>query len=324
METVAIVGPVDALGKKRIREQLPSSFLVKEISSQEDYGQLADVEYVILRILKMDSDAIAQAPKLKLIQRWGAGYDTVDIETAGKKGIKVAIAGGINSIPVSEFAVMLMLAVSRNLTTINQRVKKGIWSNDELIARSYTIRGKMIGLIGLGNIGRQVAQKVLAFGARVCYYDPYRLTEETELSLGIQYMDFDQLVEQADIISVHVPLTDTTRNMIHAGVIARMKHNAIIINTARGGIINEADLYQALLSGKLLGAGLDVFETAGSSDNPLMTLDNVVVSSHLAGNTADNSIFMADRCVENICLTANDRPVTTGDLVNADYIKELS
>lgn len=321
-EVVAIVGPVDETGRKTIKENLPEQFIVKEIGSEEEYSLLNDVNYVILRTLKINAETIKALPNLKLIQRWGVGYDSVDIQAAGKKGIQVAVTSGINSTPVAEYAVLLMLSVYRNIIPTHNNVLTGKWRDGTLIDRSYVINGKTVGLVGLGSIGRQVAQKIQAFGAEVYYYDAFRLPGEQERSLGITYLPFDELIKKADIISLHVPLTDETKNLINKDVFSKMKHTAVIINTARGGIINEQDLYDALSRNRILGAGIDVFENEPlNMDNPLLKLDNIVLSAHSAGNTVDNSVNMGKRCVQNILKVSKNEPLMKNDLINAQYLK---
>ena len=320
-ETVAIVGPIDDTGRKSIKENLPDQFLVKEIQSEEEYSLLNDVNYVILRTLKMNGDTIKSLPNLKLIQRWGVGFDSVDIKAAGENAVQVAVTSGINSTPVAEYAVLLMLSVYRNIIATHHNVVTGNWRDSTLIDRSYVINGKTVGLIGLGSIGKQVTTRIQSFGAEVCYYDAFRLTTEEEKSLGITYLPFDELIKKADIISLHVPLTDKTKNLINSDVFSKMKPTSIIINTARGGIINEQDLYEALSKKQILGAGIDVFENEPVSlDNPLLKLDNVVLSAHSAGNTVDNSINMGKRCVQNILHVSNNEPLMKADLVNEQYL----
>lgn len=320
-ETVAIVGPIDERGRNTIKEALADKFIIKEVASEDEYDSLADVSYIILRTLKLNAKAIQKLSKLKLIQRWGVGYDSVDIKAAGERGIQVAVTSGINSVPVAEYAVLLMLSVYRNLIATHHNVVAGKWRDESLIERSYVISGKSVGLVGLGSIGKLVAQRVQGFGATVFYYDPFRPSAEEEKRLGLSYRDFDELVGTVDIISLHLPLTSETKNLIDGQVLSRMKPTAIIVNTSRGGIINEQDLYEALTDRRILGAGLDVFEDEPvKKENKLLKLDNVVLSSHSAGNSVDNSVNMAKRCVDNILKVCNSEPLPKTDLVNKQYL----
>lgn len=320
-EKVAIVGPIDSEGKRVIHDKLSDKFSVIEISSEDQYSELIDVEYVVLRTFQIKEDVIEKCKNLKLVQRWGVGFDSVDIKAAGEKDIQVAVATGTNAVPVAEYAVMLMLSVYRNIISIHDNVINGKKRDESIFSKSYVINGKTVGLIGLGNIGKKVAKIVQAFGADVAYFDMFPLKEKDEQQLGIKYLSLDELVQKADIISLHLPLTEQTVNLIDAKVLEKMKSTAIIINTARGGIINEDDLYEALKSNKILGAGIDVFKDEPlKENNPLLKLNNVVLSSHCAGNTADNSINMANRCVENILTVSKGLKLSPPDLVNGQYL----
>lgn len=319
-EIIAIVGSYDENARNVLHKEL-EGFKLIEIERAEDFSQMVDAKYVILRTLSIDKDTIAKMPRLKLIQRWGVGYNTVDIEAAGKAGVLVAITSGVNAVPVAEYTLLLMLGVYRNLTVIHNNVRSGRWKDDSLVNRSYVIAGKTVGLIGLGAIGREVAGKVQGLGAQVIYYDSFRLPEAAEAELKITYSDLEQLMETADIISLHLPLNEHTKGLIGKSLLARMKPTSILINTARGGIINEDALYDVLRRRTILGAGLDVFEQEPiAPGNRLLELDNVVVSAHCAGNTADNSINMAYHCVDNIKRVSGGLSLPQKDLVNMHYL----
>jgi phosphoglycerate dehydrogenase-like enzyme len=323
MEKVAIIGPIDNKGREALKKGLSGNFEIIEIDDETQYDKLLDVEYAILRTYKIKREVINKVQKLKFIQRWGVGYDSVDIEAAGEKDIKVAVTAGINSIPVAEYAVMLMLAVYRNILRIHSNVVDGKWREDALIDRSYIISGKKVGLVGLGAIGKEVAKRVQAFDAEVYYYDMFRLSLEDERNLNIKYMELADLFKECDIISLHLPLTDSTKYLIDKKALNSMKNTVVIINTSRGGIINEDDLYDVLANNKILGAGIDVFENEPvPRDNKLLKLKNIILSSHNAGNTTDNSINMAKRCVDNILKVSRNEDLTKGDLVNEKYLKK--
>lgn len=322
-EKMAIIGPVDAIGKDTLRKKLGHRFEIIEAASRDEYERLEDVSAVVLRTLHLDGEDIRKMKKLKVIQRWGAGYDTVDIRAAAEKGVQVAVAAGMNAVPVSEYAVLLMLAVYRNLMDTHRNVKDGKWRDDSLIQRSYVLNGKRVGLIGIGSIGKKVAALVQAFGAQTSYYDAFPLSREEEEKLHADYRPLEALLKEADVVSIHVPLLEQTYHLLNADTLRLMKKNAILINTARGGIVNEADLYDALRSGTILGAGLDVFEQEPlQKENPLLELPNIVVSSHSAGNTADNSVFMAERCAENILTVISGGKVSKPDLVNGHLLDQ--
>lgn len=320
MEVIALTGEYDDEVKKLIAKMVPPGFTLKEISSVDQYDNLREANYIILRIFKLNAEVINSIPNLKLIQRWGVGYEKVDIKAAGKRNIPVAITPGMNAAAVSEMAVLLMLAVYRKLITLHNNVVEGKWQVPGIASSSYTIDDKRVGLIGLGSIGRKVAEKVQSFGATVQYYDVFRRPLEEETALGIEYVELDQLLKTSDIISLHVPLTDATKHLICKDTLGLMKPSAIIVNTARGAIIKQDDLAEALKAGKILGAGLDCLEQEpADKDNPLFALKNVVVTPHMGGSTIDISVNMAKRCIENIVRISKSQDLPKTDIVNAEY-----
>ena len=321
MEIIALTGTYDPEIKEMLSQMVPRGFMLKEITSADQYSELHDVNYIILRILSLNEEVINSLPNLKLIQRWGAGYDKVDIKAAGKRNIPVAVTPGMNAPAVSEMAVLLMLAVYRNLIQLHNNVLDGKWQVEGITSTSYTIDGKTVGLIGMGNIGKRVTKEVQAFGGTVQYYDVFRLLPEEEEKLGIQYVELEQLLKTSDIISLHVPLTDTTRHLIHKDTLELMKPSAIIVNTARGAIIKQDDLAEALQNKKILGAGLDCLEQEPADpSNPLFNLKNVVITPHMGGSTIDISVNMAKRCIENIVKVSKNESLPSTDVVNAKYL----
>lgn len=321
METVAVFGPFNETMQAALKNAIPQlSFRL--IFSPEINGELLrQADYVILRTLRLDAPEIALLDKCKLIQRWGAGFDTVDIAAAGKRGIPVAVTAGMNATPVSEMALALMLAVYRNVVPMTRDAMEGVWSREIYAKRSYTISGKNVGIYGIGNIGRKVAALVKAFGAEVLYYDPYRLPEDREKALGVAYVDPDTLLAKSDILTLHAPLTEQTRNFICAETLAKMKDGAVLINTAREELVDDAAAAQALKSGKLLGAGFDAIEEDLVRDNPFQGLTNVVLTQHLGGNTADNAVQMAQRIAQQITAVRDGEKLEKPHLVNGEYLE---
>ncbi|MEN6499037.1 MAG: 2-hydroxyacid dehydrogenase [Rectinema sp.] len=323
MEKIALVGTYGADVRPMLEMRLKGAMGVETVASEREFDRLADVEYVILRGLAMKRATIEAMPRLKLIQRWGVGFDKVDIAAANERGIPVAIAPGANAAPVSELTLLLMLALYRNLVKLHNGMVQGCWEKEKFINNSFMIKGKTVGLIGCGAIGQQVAKKVRAFGAEVVYYDAFRLPEKTEQELGLIYRELDEVLAQADIVSLHLPLLDSTRGMIGRREIALMKPNAILINTARGEIVDTAALVEALAGKRIAGAGVDVFDSEPlAADSPLRALDNVVLTPHVGGNTADISMGMVDICLENIFAVRDGRPLSPKVLVNKQYLKK--
>lgn len=243
----------------------------------------------------------ARARHLKLIQLLSAGYDAVDIEAARAAGVAVSNNGGANAISVSEHAIMLMLTVARRVIWQHGNVKAGRWRGNGPAPRMYELSGKTLGIIGLGNIGKKTARLARAFGMKVIYNDIKRLSEDEADQAGVQFRVLRELLREADVVSLHVPLNASTRHLIGAAELAEMKPEAILVNTARGPVIDERALHTHLSAGKIFGAGLDVFDQEPPApDNPLFQLDNVVLTAHFAGPTWDNHSARFRNAFDNI------------------------
>jgi phosphoglycerate dehydrogenase-like enzyme len=231
-----------------------------------------------------------QAPKLKLVQTLSAGYNTYDLEAARAAGVPICNNGGANATAVAEHALMLMLAVSRRLIWLHDGVVSGRWrGNDFNAAKLYEVEDKVLGIIGLGNIGKKVARRAKAFDMRIQYYDVNRLTGDQEDALGVRFALFQELLRTSDIVTLHVPLDMSTHNLIGEKELAMMKPTAILINTCRGPVVDEVALYNALNNEVIMAAGLDVMvEEPPKPDHELFKLQNAIFSPHAAGPTWDN------------------------------------
>jgi phosphoglycerate dehydrogenase-like enzyme len=264
---------------------LPGSASAADIAAA-----MRDAEYLVGFIRPLPDEAYTNAKQLKLVQVLSAGYDRVNIEGARKARVPVCQNGGANSVAVAEHTIMLILAVYRKLVEFHHNVAQGRWH--EGIPRSvdvYELEGKTVGLVGLGHIGQQVARRLQPFDTNLIYYDAFRRTPEEEERFGIQYVPFHTLLATADVVTLHVPLNDSTRNMIDADALGRMKPKAILINTCRGEVVHEPALIDALQRGRILGAGLDTQEKEPADPtNPLLTLPNVTLTPHTAGPTVDS------------------------------------
>lgn len=321
MKKIGLVGIYFPGAYNALHENVPEGFELIDALSPEAYGNLADCEYLVSR-LDIDPDIIHHTPNVKFWQRWGAGFDHVDLKAWGERGIPIATCPGINSGIVAELAIMLMLAGYRNLLQINRNLREGHWPRTEYFDRSFMIRGKTVGILGLGHIGKKVAALVSAFGANVIYYDIIRMHEQEE-KFGYRFVDMDTLLRESDIFTIHCPLDETTRGMIGKAEFAKMKPSCMLINTARGPIVEEAALIDALQNGVIAAAGLDTYEKEPlPKDHPLLTLDNVVASAHAGGNTKDNHINMVNYVYSNIVKFDQGLPLNTDkDIVNAQYLK---
>ena len=263
------------------------------------HGYIAGLDYIT-------AEVIERAPStLKVISRYGAGVDRVDIEACTKRGIKVLNTPGTNSVAVAELAFALMLNVARNIPYLHEAVQKGEWPTSSGIE----LKGKTLGIVGLGSIGKNLATRAIAFGMGVQAYDPF-FDETFAAQHGIKKATLDEALQTSDFISLHVPLTDQTKHMIDTDRIAKMKDGAIIINTARGGIIDEEAAAAAVKSGKLGGLGLDAFEQEPLIDSPLKGLPHVIFTPHTGAHTAEAVEGMGKMAVDNCIdiLTGKDNP----------------
>ncbi len=271
--------------------------------------QLKDAEVLWHVLHAVDKDIIAQAPNLKLIQKIGVGVNTIDLDAARAQGVAVCNMPGTNSQAVAEMCLMLMLQTLRKTPVLDKACRSGQWYLDANSKEQLgEIHGKTVGLIGFGAIAQRLAPVLEAMGARVIY--TARSDQNNDGRQAYTFCDLDTLLAQADIISLHIPLTDDTEQLIDSKAIAKMKTGAIIINTARGPLIDETALYQALTEGKINAAGLDVFATEPTpGNNPLLSLDNVIVAPHvgwLTRETWERSIGVA---AENSLAIANNTPL---------------
>jgi glyoxylate reductase/D-3-phosphoglycerate dehydrogenase len=287
---IVVAAPGDTLSM--VDDIAPSGYEIVKVApgSPQCVEALKSADYLVGFVDMLVKDSLyAGAPKLKLIQLLSAGYDRADLAAARKAKVPISNNGGANSVAVSEHALLLMLAVSRKLIQQHANVTGGRWRGNS-VPKVNELRGKTLGIIGLGTIGKKTARLAQAFGVIVTYYDIARITEAEEDALNVRFRLLPEIVSKSDIISLHVPLNDTTRHLLGAAEIARMKPTALIINTSRGPVIDETAMHAALAAGKIGGAGLDVFdEEPPPANNPLFTLDNVVLTAHLAGPTWESN-----------------------------------
>ena len=263
--------------------------------------EMKDADALIVRIAKCDGHAIENSPNLKVIGRTGVGYDSVDVKTATAHGIPVVITPGANNRSVAEHAVAMMFALSKNLVEAQQEMCKGNWEIRGA-KKAFELEGKTIGILGLGAIGRETAKICEGCGMKVAAYDPFLSKEQVEGYGAVYYENYEDLLKVSDVVSIHVPLTDETKNMISKKQLTEMKKTALIINCSRGGIINETDLVEALKAGEIAGAGTDVFcSEPPKTDDPLLNCPNLIVSPHSAAQTREAVIKMAQMCVKG-CL----------------------
>ena len=254
-------------------------------------GDFEDANYILASICKIGKAEIDRAKNLKLIHVPATGYNHVDLEYAKSKGIPVCNSAGENATTTAEFTIALMLACMRRLSQIDHLVKKGEWHSWTWRHDQYELRGKTVGIVGGGAIGKGVMQRLQGWECTLIYSDPYRMSIEKEQELHCEYVDLDTLLERSDVVSLHCPLTNETRGMMGAEQFKKMKKNAIIVNEARGAVIDDAALVEALRTGEIWGAALDVWEKEPlDPEDPLCKFEKVITTSHLGAATRETVI----------------------------------
>lgn len=295
-----------------------------EITPEELLETIDQYTGIIVRSrTKVTKEVIDKAENLKIIARAGVGVDNIDVNAATDKGILVVNAPQSTSITVAEHAMGLILSLSRKIAIADASVKAGKWEKSRFMGME--LRNKTLGVIGMGRIGSQVVKRAKAFEMDVIVYDPY-ITEDTAKELGVRITTLDDLVENADVMTIHVPLTPETKGLISKDELTRMKDHAIVINCARGGIINEEDLYEVLKERPELKAGLDVYENEPLEDSPLATLDNVVLTPHIAASTKeaqrDAAIIVAKE-VKEVINGNNPSNVLNVPIVDSETLQQI-
>ena len=291
-----------------LKSVVPEGFTVEtldELSYDCLIRQAVDADYLLVSgRLPIDKGVLSSAKHLKMIQRTGVGTEMLELEAIKKHGIPVYVNKGVNARSVAEHTLALMLCCLKNIPQIDRNVKQGIWKKQQTGVTCNELYGKTVGLVGMGAIGRQVAAYLKAFGAKVLYTDLFRQDDSTERELALTYVpSFEQLLPQVDILSFHCPLTLENKEILNAGTIKLMKDGAMVVNTARGKLIEPKALYEALSNGKLRMAALDVHdEEPIPKDYSLASLDNVILTPHIAGLTYEAFHTMMHDAVENISI----------------------
>lgn len=287
-----------------IKSAVPDGFeleMLESVSQQELEGKVKEADYLLVSgRLKINRTVLENAQNIKMIQRTGVGLDSIDLEYIRNHDIPFYVNKGVNAQSVAEHTILLMLASLRNLVEINENTKRGIWKKQAQGVCTYELCGKTVGLIGMGAIGRKVAGMLKVFGAEVLYNDVSKMKQEDENALGIKFSTFEEIIEKSDIISLHCPLTDDTRHMVNDGTVNKMKNGVILINTARGGLIDETALINGIENGKIAGAGIDVYEKEPVDNREILNLQNVITTPHIGGVTYDSFYQMMYQAMRNI------------------------
>ncbi|MEE8442345.1 MAG: 2-hydroxyacid dehydrogenase [Dehalococcoidia bacterium] len=319
----AILGSIPPAQLELFRSQIPTDLELVVVDGQlpeeEIIAQCQDVDAIIISGADLTASVARACPKLKLIQTLSAGYDRLDLNSIGELGIPVANNGGTNAIAVSEQTVGLMLMVSKRMANLwYSATKERKWRGGYTSVDLHEITGKSVGIVGLGRVGKQVAKRLRGFDCEVVYHDVVTIPPEIEKELSVKRIPFDEILQTCDYVSLHVPLTPRTHKMVGKRELEMMKPSAILINACRGPVVDEKALYEALKAGVIAGAGLDVLEVEPTPvDNPILDLENVVVTPHTAGPSYETVLRSAAFAYENIQRVVTGQPPES--VVTPDY-----
>ncbi len=264
--------------------------------------EVAEVEGILSLLTDtIDAELMDAAPRLRVVSNYAIGYDNVDVQAATERAIVVCHTPGVLTDTTADFAFALLVCVARRVVEGVGYVREGRWKTwGPMLCLGYDVYGSTLGLIGLGRIGTAVAKRATGFDMRILYYDTYRQPEQ-EKELGLIYADLGTLLRESDFISLHTPLTSETYHLISSEQLRMMKNTAILINTSRGQVVNQKALYEALVSGEIAGAGLDVTDPEPiDADDALLTLDSCIVVPHIASASVATRTFMATMAAENL------------------------
>ena len=302
MYKIAVIEEIHKDGLELLNKNSNYEFdLITDTSKMNLIEKLPNYDACTLRVSKLDSDILKHCKNLKAISRHGVGYDNVDLKYIKDNKISLLITATANAVAVAEHVFSMMLSISKSIKGYDKEVRDGNFKKNSKNIKTFELLNKNIFIAGFGRIGRNLINKCLAFDMKVSVYDPYVEASIIEKLGGIKINSFEEGLLKADFLSLHMPLTTETKNLINYSNIKKMKQNSIIINTARGGIINEIDLDKALNEKLIFGAALDVFEKEPISlDNPLLKNEKVILSPHSATFTDECTSRMAIETTKNI------------------------
>jgi len=300
--TILLPKVFEELYKRNLKNIFNDKYIMREIffnklySKQQMIDIAADEKVLIITLETIDKDVLEAYSNLKILVIYGVGFNNIDIQAAKEKGIFVTNASGANAISVAELSLGLMLSAARNIINVNNLTKAGKWN----LFLGTEITHKTLGIVGLGKIGKELVKKITGFGMKILAYDVFR-DEDFADKWKVEYVDIDRLASESDFISLHVPSSKENYHLIDYNFFCKMKKSAILINTARGKIVNENDLIKALEEKKIAGAALDVFENEPPSyHSRLFQLNNVVTTSHIGGSTLEAMIRIGVITLKNL------------------------
>jgi len=298
-QSVLICDQVNPILKEVLEKNGLKVTYESEITPEQVAEKIGNFQVVVVRSrTKMTRELIAKADKCKIIARVGIGLDNIDQDAAKEKNIRVinAVEGAITA--VAELVIGLMISMAREIPRADREIRNGNWIKKELMGSE--LKGKYLGIVGLGNIGKRLGRLARALNMNIIGYDVVPIDDEFSKEVGLMKADLDTLLSSADYVSFHVPLLDSTHHMINAEKLKMMKNTARIINTSRGGVIDEEALYNSLKDGSLAGAALDVFEVEPATENNLITLPNFIATPHIGAQTKEAQLLAANIIAEKI------------------------
>ncbi|MBE7025285.1 MAG: C-terminal binding protein [Ruminococcaceae bacterium] len=307
--------------EKKVFRDAGATFLVTYFRNADELRDIVrDADILMFNDAHITAEIIAALDKCKMIIRYGIGYDNVDLEAAGRKGIFVCNAPSYGTYDVAEHTMALLLSVCKHIPLADKCARTGQWNADR-VGKARRLCGKTLGLVGFGRIAHMVATRARAFEMEILIYDPY-VDSSDAAAMGVTAVDFPTLLERADYVSLHSPLNAETHHMMGMPQFKLMKKDAVLINTGRGGLINENEMIFALLSGEIAGAALDVFETEPlPASSKLLQMENVVLSPHVAWNSYEGTHDLHVEVTENVLRVL--RGETPINIVNRKFLRSV-
>ena len=302
MKKILVIQPIHEAGIELLKSNANYEFeVVENVDPEFLKSKIKDCDGASIRTAKLTGDVIEAANNLKIISRHGVGYDNIDLEASKKNNLTLAITATANAVAVAEHVMFMLLNISKRKTMYDDTVKEGKFNDRNKLPKTVELWGKNILIAGFGRIGQSLIKRCLGFEMKVFVYDPFVSKDVIENLGGIKVESMEDTCKEMDAISLHIPLNDKTKNIINYALLKTMKKNCIIINAARGGIVNEIDLDKALKEDLIFGAGLDVFEIEPpESNNPLLKNDKVFLSPHTAAFTEECMTRMGKETIQNI------------------------
>ena len=302
MKKILVIQSIHEAGIELLKSNPNYEFeVVENVDPEFLKSKIKDCDGASIRTAKLTGDVIEAANNLKIISRHGVGYDNIDLEASKKNNLTLAITATANAVAVAEHVMFMLLNISKRKTMYDDTVKEGKFNDRNKLPKTVELWGKNILIAGFGRIGQSLIKRCLGFEMKVFVYDPFVSKDVIENLGGIKVESMEDTCKEMDAISLHIPLNDKTKNIINYALLKTMKKNCIIINAARGGIVNEIDLDKALKEDLIFGAGLDVFEIEPpESNNPLLKNDKVFLSPHTAAFTEECMTRMGKETIQNI------------------------